>query len=343
MSSTNAENRSGAISHGRRAPKGMKVLAGCAIGIAASAVLVICGFIAYIRLTFSDFYDQATAEFETPGLRTGFVPQDIAYAEAGNAWLFSGYDGNDGPSPIWRINSDGSNSYISVIEPDGNVYRGHGGGLAVASEFSYLTCDNGYLVIKTEDLLKEGNKVEVQSLAKVDVGFDPAFINMQNDVLYTGVFYYEGPYDTPDEMHLTSPDGTQNHAVMYAYEADKSAEYGVSDQPFAVYSIPDKVQGVALTSSNQFVFSTSWAFQASTLPMYSSDNLEPYGTYDVNGSAVDLYFMDGRNFEGEVEAPPMMEGIIYHDGKIWMANESACNKYKFGKLYGGGTVFSLPM
>lgn len=326
----------------RRMSKGAKILIGCVIGIVVLVALVLGGFLAYIRITYADFYSQAEAEFETPGLSTGFIPQDIAYASQTDSWLFSGYDGDDNdPSPIWRLNSDGSSSQITIIEPSGMVYHGHGGGFTMTDEYSYLTCDNGFLVLRTEELLASGDEIVAHSIGMVDVGFDPAFINLQNNVLYTGVFYYEGPYSTPEKMHLTSPDGTQNHAVMYAYKANDSAEFGVDEQPFAVYSIPDKVQGVALNASNEFVFSTSWGISESILPVYSSKNLDTGVKYEVNGAEVDLFFMDSQNFVREIKAPPMMEGIIFYDGKIWLSNESASNKYFFGKLFGGGIVYSL--
>lgn len=38
----------------------------------------------------------------------------------------------------------------------------------------------------------------------------------------------------------------------------------------------------------------------------------------------------------------MSEGIEYHDGRIYISEEAASNKYIFGKLYGAGVVYSLP-
>lgn len=322
--------------------KGAKILKGIAIGASATIVLVFGGFLAYMRVAYSDFYSKATSEFHIPGIDTGFVPQDLAYSEASGDWLFSGYD-EAGYSPIWKISPNGTSASIKIIEANGNVYHGHGGGLAVTEDFSYLTCENGYMILPTKELIEANEGAEVQALAKVEVGLDPAFINAQNGVLYTGVFYYEGPYDTPEKMHLTAPDGTQNHAVMYAYNLDASEKYGVSTKPFAVYSIPDKVQGVALTTSGDFIFSTSWGIVESVLPVYSSANMQAGGKYNVNGEDINLFFMDKTNLVEEIKAPPMMEGIVLHDGKIWLSNESASNKYIFGKLMGGSTVYSIPV
>ena len=39
----------------------------------------------------------------------------------------------------------------------------------------------------------------------------------------------------------------------------------------------------------------------------------------------------------------MAEGIESYDGRVYVSDESASNKYFFGKLYGVGVVYSLAM
>ena len=39
----------------------------------------------------------------------------------------------------------------------------------------------------------------------------------------------------------------------------------------------------------------------------------------------------------------MAEGIESYDGRVYVSDESASNKYFFGKLYGAGVVYSLVM
>ena len=47
-----------------------------------------------------------------------------------------------------------------------------------------------------------------------------------------------------------------------------------------------------------------------------------------------LYYFDSTNLVSDLSAPPMSEGIEYHDGRIYISEEAASNKYIFGKLYG---------
>ena len=316
-----------------------KVLGGILAALIALVMLVVIGFVAYMRIAYAPFYGEATASFDTPGIGSGFIPQDLDYLEGSDQWLFSGYEGDGKPSPVWKRDAAGNVERIQVEDPDGGTYDGHGSGITSAYGNVYLTTEGGFLVLSADEVAAASDGDVVKACSKVDVGFDPAFLNVQDDVLYTGVFYLPGPYDTPEEMHLTAPDGTENHAVMYAYPRDGSAEGGFADVPAAVYSIPDKVQGVALAPDGRVVFSTSWGFSPSVLYVYDAGILPQQGAYDVAGEEVELYFCAGEGLLRTVEAPPMMEGIDQFDGRLFLSNESASNKYLFGKLYGAGAVY----
>lgn len=72
-----------------------------------------------------------------------------------------------------------------------------------------------------------------------------------------------------------------------------------------------------------------------------SDAADTY-TFMVKGKSVPLSFLERSCLVAEISAPPMTEGIEYHDGRVYISEESASNKYIFGKLYGAGDVFSIP-
>ncbi|MCI8367221.1 MAG: hypothetical protein HFJ66_06420 [Eggerthellaceae bacterium] len=319
------------------------------VGLAAGSVLglaaaVVAGFNIYIHATYADFYKEMRQEFPIPDINHGFVPQDMAWLGGSQQWLFSGYVGDHGPSPVYRTAESGTDVVkFFVKNPDGSVYDGHGGGITADDQFTFLTTEDGYLVLNTQEVATAEPGSQVQAIAKVDLGIDPAFINIDKGTLYTGVFYYATDYPTPPEQHLTAPDGTQNHAVMYAFDADADGEFGYTNVPSRVYSIPDRTQGVCINQEGQMLFSCSWGFQASSLPAYSLEGLEPEGTYTAMGAEVPLYFMSATNKVSEFTAPPMSEGLVEKDGWVYYASESACNKYIFGKLYASGFVVALPL
>lgn len=321
----------------------MSIVLGIFIGLVIAAALVLVGVNIYVRVTYSDFYEKAETAVVIPGLESGFVPQDIDYLKAHSMWLYSGYDGNGGPSPIYRRSADGTESHVFVNTPEGNPYDGHGGGITSSDGtdgYVYLTCEDGYLVMNTRDVATADEGDTVQAFEHVSVGLAPAFINIQNNVMYTGVFYNGDQYTSPPEMTIECPDGTVNHAIMLAFPLDEDAPCGVSETPEAAYSIPDKVQGVSITRLGHFVFSTSWGLEPSRLIAHNA-TLVTDRNYMSQGVAVPLFCLDGNTYVGEIVTPPMSEGIVMINGDIYISYESACNKYFFGKLYGARNVMKM--
>lgn len=360
----------------KKVPRSMKILIGIVIAIVAIIVIAVIAFIIYMRSTYSQFYGNAEAEFDIPGVNEGFIPQDMDYASPYDAWIFSGYMNDDTASPIYRRTSDGSVSRVFVNRPDGEGYRGHGGGITSDMEHVLITDGSGYLVIDMADLMNAEAGEFVDASAYVPIEFTPAFIDIFGGMLYAGNFYDGNGFDSPEKMHINRLDGEQNGAVMYAYPEDETSPSGWSTIPDEVYSIPDKVQGVCAVSNGDFVFSTSWALNASHLLVYkhpksdigtypySIESLMPDGQKDDNLGLttpeeaeeaeeindeepatdfvdVPLYVFSSTDLRKDIVTIPMSEGIKLHDGRVYICNESASNKYFFGKLIGGQVCYSL--
>lgn len=304
------------------------------LGVLVGIVLVVvAGLNIYLRATYADFYAHARAEMAIPGTNDGFIVQDMDELPDGS-WLFSGYEASGLASPLYRLLPDGTALRLTVTAPDGSVYEGHGSGVTHAGETVMLTQEDGYMTIPLASVLAAEDGGTVAATKDVNIGIDPAFLSVMDGELYAGVFYKAGPYDTPESMHIKTPDGTENPAVMFAYAPSGD---GFATDPVRAYSIPGKVQGAALLDG-ELVLSQSWGAGASTLPVYDTEKLAQDGTYAVNGKDVPLFCLDGRSLEGTVTAPPMSEGLVAKDGRVWFPNESASNKYIFGKLTGSWFV-----
>ena len=59
------------------------------------------------------------------------------------------------------------------------------------------------------------------------------------------------------------------------------------------------------------------------------------GTKEVCGETVPLYTLTLENMTDCWILPPMAEEIEYVDGRFYISNESASDKYIFGKYTGG--------
>lgn len=318
--------------------------AAIAIGaLAALAILVLVGANLFVRVAYEPFYERAQAVFPLPGLSEGFVPQDLDYLDEADAWLFSGYTAAGGPSPLYRRSSEGAVARLAVEMPDGTPYDDHGS--AVTSEGGYvlLSCEGGYLALSASAVAAAEDGGTVRAEGSVSLGFSPAFMNVEEGTLYAGEFYFPSDYETPAHHHVTTADGTENPAIMYAYPPSAEGSFGFAEQPDRAYSIPAKVQGVAITPGGRLVLSTSYGLSSSQLLAYDLSRAELEGTFADAGAEVPLYALDGRCLAEAVEAPPMTEGIESHEGLVYVAEESASSKYLFGRLYGAGTVYALAL
>ena len=122
-------------------------------------------------------------------------------------------------------------------------------------------------------------------------------------------------------------------------QLDDTQPFGIDPVPVAAISTPDCVQGFCLTD-RAVVLSISWGLSSSYLQMHDVEKLTVQGTYTIGGQEVPLLYIDSASLTESVKAPPMSEGIVWHDGRIYVLNESASNQYIFGKLLSGNHLYS---
>ena len=313
---------------------------------------------------YSVFYDIANDEFYIPGLLDGFVPQGFTYLEDERVFLSCGYmsDGDE-PSRIYVIDEDGEEFYYTELTDSitSVPYTGHTGGIACFGEYVYITGSDGIDVFDINSILDESIEV-AQKLGTVDTSafeMDPAFCFVYEEQLYVGSFHDGEKYTDPEKHKINIEGRDKNNATMLSFtlSASDRANYNVSPTPNAVYSIPNKVQGVCVipevrdnsgkvTESAKMVLSTSYGMSASNLYVHDIAKIEE-NTYnstiskEMIGVSVPLYVIDSQTQVNSLEAPPMAEEIVYYDGKVWIMNESASAKYVFGKFTTGNTLFSV--
>lgn len=318
--------------------KRIGIVLGIIVAVLVAAVVAVN---VIVRAVYAPFYAEAEPAFPLPGVSQGFVPQDLDHFAETDQWLFSGYMDDGSPSPVYRSSPSSATVRLTMAAPDGTAYRGHGSGIASTADHVFLTRENGYLVFSAAEVANAPDGATVRAIGEVDLDFTPAFLNIENGTLYVGNFFYPEKYETPAEHRIATTEGSQNPAVMYAYPANASGSYGFAEQAVCVYSIPAMVQGMATTPTGQMVFSTSYGLRSSNLLFYDIGLLAQDGTFQADGRDVPLYVFDTRSLVGAMEAPPMTEGIDSYEGRIYIAEESASNKYLFGKLYGAGIVYAM--
>ncbi len=326
----------------RKPYRGLRIFLIVLLVICVVFLIAVIALNVYVRTTYADFYAKAQKEFAIPGISAGFVEQDIDYLEGEDIWLFSGYLAQGGASPVYKRFPDGSDERFFVDLPDGSAYDGHGAGITSNEEYAYLTTDTGYLVLQLADVVSAASESHVQALAEVPIEFMPAFINIEEDVLFIGNFYSAGTYETPSSHRITTPANDNHTAMIYAYPLDEAAPYGYAEEAAWAYSIREKCQGVCLTPEGNIVLSTSAGISTSHLLVYDPSQAT-VGDFEADGNTVPLYFLDSDCLVYDQAAPPMAEGIESLDGRLYFGEEAASNKYIYGKFYGAGDVYSIAL
>lgn len=344
--------------------KALKIASIVIIAIVVLAMLVILGFKAYDRIKYDSFYDTANKEFYIPGLMEGYVPQGFDYIEEEKVYLACGYMSDGSMSRVYVIDEDGEKCFYKELKKtNADDYTGHTGGIAYYGNYVYITGDTGIDVFELSEILDESKQYAYArgQISTEKFGIDPAFCFVYDGELYTGAFHREEDYKTPESHHIKTPNGDENKALMISFELStdtRNSHFGVwgvtsgetvEPTPVSAYSMPSYVQGVCVTDNNRLVVSTSWGLTTSHLYIYDFEKIKSATNSDLSKQifgdniefAIPLYFVDNSALVETIDAPPMAEEIIYREGKIWIMNESACNKYIFGKFTTGNYLYSV--
>jgi hypothetical protein len=333
-----------------------QVLVALAVFVAIILVAVL-GFKLYDYIVAYDFYTNSEVAFATPGVNNSdFVPQGMDYVEDDKVFIFTGYMSDSTASRVYVRHEDGTLTHTQLVYNDGRPYNEHTGGIECYGDYIFITDTTGIFIFSYSDILE--GKETTPVLCEASLHVDPAhcfiYSNDGKDYLLAGSFFYEGSYDTPPQERIPTPAGETNPSIILIYplnpDATKASEV-IAEEPIAGLSTPQKVQGMCFTDDGKMVISTSWSITPSEILFYDEAKIEAskVEAYQFKGATkkgeefdltVDLYFADSSNYVGKVVAPPMSEELVYLDGKIYVFNESACNKYIFGKLTTGFNLYA---
>ncbi len=311
------------------------------------------------RVAFASFYQNANKEMANPGVWTGFTSQGFDYLKEENKYLMTGYN-KDGVSPSVIYIVDGTSNKtqgkVELFKENGENYTGHVGGICHYGKYVYITHGKSCSLFLLSDVLDGDGKATQQG--KVPLAVSAAYCYVQDGHLYTGEYYYPEKYETPMENRLTTPAGDNNMAILAVYKLDEKTSLPASDTPVKLFSTVGMVQGMCFTDSGKIILSTSWGLSISKLYVYDLSKMPvPYSTqgavgtnfgnnsysFTLNGEEIPLYYLDSACLQEVIQAPPMAEELVYRNGRVYIANESAGMKYIFGKFTSAAFVYSYPI
>ena len=324
------------IKYSRKEIKLMHVLKNILIVTAIvllSVTMLMAALNAGFRLLYRDFYKNAERDFLIPGLNSGFVPQGFEDTESG--LLISGYMKNKSPSRIYVAEKDGKNAKcVELYYADGRAYTAHAGGVDVWGDYVYLTGDATTEVFLLSDLMDGDGTATV--IGEFDPGLDPAWCTVKDDYILMGSFANSASDDYPPEPTeiLPTPAGDTNVSLIKVFKLDKAAPLGIDPKPVAAISTGEKVQGLSFIDDKNLVLSTSYGLGSSQLIFHKIEESNIIITYPDKSGDIPLIYLDSSTVTRTVKAPPMSEELVIRDGYVYIMNESACNKYLFGKFLG---------
>ena len=321
-----------------------KALICFAASAVALTVIVLTSARLYFRIPVRSYYRASEKAFAIPGLSDNMIPQGLDYIESEGLYLVGGYQKDNTPSRIYLIEKESGRTkgYVILGDKNGNGMAIHAGGLAANGRYLYVGGDEEptVYVFDLSEVLSAGSGVTVKTLGTFDTKYGDYdiradFMCFSDGKFYVGEYYRDPNFPTPDSHKVTGPSGETNRALMFSYEVSSSdtSLFGLETVASEVYSLPDKVQGIAIEDNRMWI-STSYGAAKSTIACYDVFGKNA-GIFDPNTGTAELYILDKSTQVSEFRAPPMAEEIIFVDGKMLIMCESASAKYFFGNLTGG--------
>ena len=332
------------------------VLIICSVLLGISALLG--GAVAYFRLPVQSYYNASDALFKIPDIDNGYVPQGMHYEKVDENtayYVLSGYMSNDKPSPLYLLDMYGqlkTGVTLTVEDENGEFvdYYGHCGGVAVYKNWVYVTGDCELIVYDFKELCNAEQGSKLKPLGKISLKksendyIETSFVTVYKDKLITGEFYRDGE-NYLDGHKIKTDSGDYNHSIAVEYHLSTAYKnnFGLASSPSKTYSLPDKVQGIALTDDEMYL-STSYHFAFSYICQYSkTDIVKGENKITVLGEEFNVYELNSQNLTKTYKIAPMSEEIAIVNSKLVVNCESACNKYIVGKFTGSKFVYATKL
>lgn len=299
--------------------------------VVAAPLLAMGGVALYDTIAFNDYYKNSEKLYKIPGINDGYIPQGLAYSKKYDVFLNTGYmKKSSDASRIYISKEDGSDMKFVSLKYKDELFTKHNGGIGIHGEMAYISTASKLYSLSMKDLVNANNGDYVNILGEQKVHTNSSFCFASDSMMYVGEFCDDGKYKVDETHHIKNGD-QEHHALVLAYPFIGDI---VSPLPQFGYSVLDCAQGMCITDSNKIVISTSRGLDASKLVSYKVNANTKMSLFKNDDflTPVVISFLGTNELVNEIKGPAMNEEIEYKDGYIYVNNESACNKYIFGKF-----------
>lgn len=308
-------------------------------------IIVLVAIIAWTALdiakyiVYADYYEGYKPACEIPDIHSGFTPQGITYLPASDAYLQSGYDGEH--LALYYVKGT-DHKKLLPLDMSGNLGKGHGGGVTATDRYVYIAGDGALLRYDLSEVLAAKAGDRITCLEEIKVDNSASFCFADGDKMYVGEFYRAGNYEIEDTTHhYTTPEGEEHRAIVSCYTIHDDGT--LESIPDYWISVPGLVQGFAVYNG-VIAISRSWGLNSSSIEFYrgmeATDKVS--AREDYSSKVVPVYYIGEKNHVKTVAAPAFSEDLTVKDGRLIVSFESACNKYKIGKIFFATVAGSYP-
>ncbi|MDY0394020.1 hypothetical protein RWE15_05455 [Virgibacillus halophilus] len=149
---------------------------------------------------------------------------------------------------------------------DNTPYHGHAGGVAVSSQFLFVTSDHTLFYAPLDALVNAENETSVQFTGSLPMETRGSFTKVADGVLWVGEFAFSGSYLTREKHHLYNRNNVLYQGWMMGYELDPATGFIPVNTPLDddgqyvpdyILSIPYRIQGMSI-SQKDIVLSQSY-------------------------------------------------------------------------------------
>lgn len=262
--------------------------------------------------------------FRVPGLESGFVPQGICQSEG--LFFISGYFNDKTASRIYAVKAETGEEVAcaALVNEDETPFTGHAGGIASVGGYVYVASGSSLWILSKEDVLSAHGE-NVHFLAEIPIDVKASFAFYAEGTLWVGEFHIENEYETAPEHH--DSDGNCAWVMGYALHESGLPLFGTDGKmtPKAIFTVPDKVQGMTILEDGTVVASVSYGRKNTSYLMTFDRGAAENAT--INGYSVPKYRLTDGKRQLKLRLPPLAECIEFYNGKVYILFESGATVY----------------
>ncbi|KRE40580.1 lamin tail domain-containing protein [Paenibacillus sp. Soil724D2] len=298
-----------------------------------------------------------------PGLVQGHVPQGMSYfADNQHEWiLMAAYHYTGDPSTLALVDAKTGTleKYVNLKNPDGSIYTGHAGGVAVSRDNIWLSSGKRMYRMPIQTLIDTPDQGFAQFADSFGVVTNASFASYEDGMLWVGEYSNPPSYTTSPSHQIHNRNGESHLSWIVGYELDLNDRLPSDTPSFReesmdkfvpkyVISIGDKIQGVAF-NKGEVLLTYNQGRPYNSIVRYAMPNVSDlstkYAETSIGGVTVPLWLLDSVNKTGSINVPTGAENMFIRneDGadNLYVNFESGANHMRFMSSYSMDRLLKL--